>query len=244
MQIENLIQNEEKKRSIYREVFLKINDAFLKRFELQKNHLSCKNCTIFSENCPHMPANPAKKLPKECTYRFWQEKCLNMLETEIARSILKEVQSINTLKDNYHCERCASCCKLASSECSYSELKKRAKNGDIFAEQFTSIFVPYEDKETARKVYPEFFDTLEKKYGSTNGIYFYYCPKLTPENLCSDYENRPDICRDFPTNPLVIFPPKCGYRKWQDEVDIQALTVHAMIEITEFYKTKIKEALN
>lgn len=241
---ENLIQNEEKKKSIYREIFVKINEAFIARFNSQKPHISCKKCSIYSQNCKYKPQNPTEKLPSECLFRFWQENCLHKLETDISQSILIKIQEINELRNKYSCNKCAACCRLASSEFSFEQLKQRAENGDIFAKQFTSVFVPYENKEDARQYYPEFFDLLEAKYKNDNGIFFYHCPKLGNDNLCTDYENRPDICRDFPNNPLVIFPKGCGYRKWQDEVDILALTLHAMVEITEFYKTKIQETLN
>jgi len=237
---ENLIQNEEKKKSIYRNIFLKVNASFLARFNEEKRLLSCSKCS--RKDCK-IPNNPAEKLPQDCVFRFWQEHCLEKLEKEISKSIYEKIQEVNALKDKYHCNKCAACCRLASSEFSFEELKQRAKNGDIFAKQFTSVFVPYENKEEARQFYPEFFDLLESKYKDDNGIYFYHCPKLGDDNLCTDYENRPDICRDFPNNPLVIFPKGCGYRKWQDEVDVLALTLHAMVEITEFYKNKITEAL-
>lgn len=240
---DNLIQNEEKKKNIYREIFLKINDAFLMRFNSEKKHLSCSQCKNYSTVCKHSPKNPTEKLPKDCIYKFWQEKCLYELETTISNSIIKEIKKINQLRNKYTCQKCAACCKLASSEYSYEQLKERAQNGDIFSKQFISIFVPYKNKESARKVYPEFFDLLETKYKQDEQIYFYYCPKLDKNDLCTDYENRPDICRDFPNNPLVIFPKSCGYRQWQDEVDVKALTIHAMVEITEFYKEKISIAL-
>ena len=243
MQYKNLIQSEEKKKSIYREIFVKINEAFMQRFNSQKPCISCKNCSIYSENCKYYPQSPVEKLPKECIFRFWQEGCLNKLETEISKSIYLKIQEVNQLKEKYSCNKCAACCKLASSEFSFEELKEKSQNGDIFAKQFTSIFIPYENKEDARAQYPEFFDLLESKYNDDEKIYFYHCPKIGIDNLCTDYENRPDICRDFPNNPLVIFPKDCGYRKWQDEVDVLALTLHAMVEITEFYKTKINEAL-
>ena len=242
-QYQDLIKNEEKKKSIYREMFVKINEAFLNRFNIQKPNISCKNCSIYSPSCKFLPQNPTQSLPVECLFRFWQENCLEKLENEISQSLQNKITEINSLREKYHCNKCAACCKLASSEYSYDELKVRAKNGDIFSQQFTSVFVPYENKEEARQYYPEFFDLLESKYPNDNDIYFYHCPKLGEDNLCTDYENRPDICRDFPNNPLVIFPKDCGYKKWQDEVDVLALSLHAMVEITNFYKEKITEAL-
>lgn len=241
---ENLSKSENKKKNIYQEIFVRINDAFLSRFNQQKPNISCRNCSIYSKECKFLPKNPTEKLPPDCLFRFWQENCLNKLEKEISKDIYEKIIEIKKLRENYHCNKCAACCKLASSEYSYEELKTRAKNGDIFSQQFISVFVQYQDKEDARQHYPEFFDLLESKYPNDNSIYFYYCPKLGKDNLCTDYENRPDICKDFPNNPLVIFPKDCGYKKWQDEVEILALTLHAMLEITTFYKDKITQALN
>lgn len=240
---DNLIQNEEKKKSIYREIFIKANNEFLAKFNAHKCKLSCKTCEKYAPNCSNLPQNPTQALPRYCVFKFWQEKCLNLLQNDISQSLAKQISQINTLKEKYSCNRCAACCKLASSEYSYEQLKERAQNGDIFSQQFISVFIPYENYENARENYPEFFDLLKHKYQNDEEIYFYHCPKITKDNLCSDYENRPDICRDFPNNPLVIFPKGCGFRKWQDEVDIEALTTHALVEITNFYIEKIKKAL-
>lgn len=240
LKTEDLTKSEGKKKSIYRNIFLRVNDAFISLFNKEKIKLSCNNCA--RKNCK-MPQDLTEKLPQECIFRFWQEHCLDKLENDISKSIYEKIQEINGLKEKYKCNKCAACCRLASSEFSYSELLQKAQNGDIFAKQFTSIFIPYENKAEARPFYPEFFDLLEKKYQNDEKIYFYHCPKLGDDNLCTDYENRPDICKVFPNNPLVIFPKNCGYKKWQDEVEVLALTLHAMVEITEFYKTKIEEAL-
>ena len=92
------------------------------------------------------------------------------------------------------------------------ELKKKAKNGDNFATQFTSIFVPYKDENEAKQIYPEYFELLSERLEGEK-VYFYHCPKLTKENRCSDYENRPGICRDFPDNPLGFLPGPCGFQE-------------------------------
>ena len=145
-------------------MFVKINEAFINRFNDQKPHIDCKNCSIYSQSCKHFPKEPTQKLPPECLFRFWQEGCLHKLENEISKSIYEKIVEINKQREKYHCKKCATCCRLASSEFSYEELKERAKNGDIFSQQFVSIFVPYENKEDARKIYPEFFELLEEKY--------------------------------------------------------------------------------
>ena len=82
-----------------------------------------------------------------------------------------------------------------------------------------------------------------KDHFKENEIYFYYCPKLGDDGLCTDYENRPGICRDFPNNPLVALPLKCFFNTWKEEVEITALTLHALIDIVGFYKEKISDGL-
>ena len=70
-------------------------------------------------------------------------------------------------------------------------------------------------------------------------VYFYHCPKLNDCKRCSDYENRPQICRDFPDNPLSILPESCGFYEWRKEVEPIAMMLHAMVEIIDYYKQKI-----
>ena len=70
-------------------------------------------------------------------------------------------------------------------------------------------------------------------------VYYYYCPKLKG-NLCSDYENRPDICKNFPHNPLKLLPASCAFNAWKDEVAHQALLLKAKVDIIEFYKDKLQ----
>ena len=100
-----------------------------------------------------------------------------------------------------------------------------------------SVFVPYENEEDARKVNPEYFELLEKTTNDQK-VYFYYCPKLK-DNLCSDYENRPNICKDFPHNPLKLLPSKCEFNHWRNKVAKQSMLLKAKTDIIEFYKNKL-----
>ncbi len=170
--------------------------------------------------------------------RQWQENAIDMLEKDISKEIYRKFREILAYRKNFKCVGCATCCNLACSEFSPEELQEKAKNGDNFASQFLSIFVPYNSKEEARKVYPEYIAMLDET--KEDKVYFYHCPKLTEDNRCSDYENRPQICRDFPDNPLSILPESCGYKKWKDEVEPVTLMLHSMIEIVEYYIDKIK----
>ena len=148
-------------------------------------------------------------------------------------------KEILAYRSQFKCVGCATCCNLACSEFSPAELKQKAENGDNFAAQFLSVFVPYASKEDARKVYPEYIKMLEEN--KEDNVYFYHCPKLTEDKRCSDYENRPQICRDFPDNPLSILPKSCGYKQWKDEIEPLALMLHSMVEIIEYYKEKIPQ---
>lgn len=175
-----------------------------------------------------------EKIKPEEFLKFLNEDLLN----EVYEKKLKIIES----RDKFNCSGCAACCKLACSEFSYSELKQKAQNGDNFANQFISVFVPYESEEEARKIYPEYFELLKIKAKSEDigeKVYFYHCPKVTEDNRCPDYENRPQICGDFPDNPIGFLPKTCGYLKWKEEVEITALDLYSMLEIIDFYKSKI-----
>lgn len=167
----------------------------------------------------------------------WQKAVLDMFENDISKEIYRKFQEVLEYRNKFSCVGCATCCNLACSEFSPQELKLKAENGDNFAKQFTSIFIPYESKEKARKVYPEYIQMLDDN--KEENVYFYHCPKLTTDNRCSDYENRPQICRDFPDNPLSLLPKACGYKNWKQEIEPVTLMLHSMIEIVQYYKENI-----
>lgn len=169
----------------------------------------------------------------------WQKAVLDMFENDISHEIYRKWKEIIEYRNNFECKGCATCCNLACSEFSPQELNKKAQDGDNFAKQFTGIFVPYESKEQAEKIYPEYLKLLSENV--EGNVYFYHCPKLTKDKRCSDYENRPDICRHFPDNPLDILPESCGFYEWKKEVEPVCMMLHAMVEIIDYYKTKIGE---
>ena len=172
----------------------------------------------------------------------WQKAAIKLLTDDISKDIYRKLNEILAYRVKFKCVGCATCCNLACSEFSPEELRQKAKNGDNFATQFLSVFIPYESKEEARKVYPEYIELLEEN--EETDVYFYHCPKLTKDKRCSDYENRPQICRDFPDNPLSILPKSCGYKAWKDEIEPIALMLHSMLEIVEFYISKLNELIH
>ena len=103
-------------------------------------------------------------------------------------------------------------------------------------EDFVSVFVPYESENKAREANKEYFDNLNSLI--EDKVYYYYCPKVK-NNECSDYKNRPDICKDFPHNPLKILPPSCYFNNWKEEVSHDARRLKAKVDIIDFYKHKL-----
>ena len=179
------------------------------------------------------------KYPENSDGRTWQNSAIKCLNGEISKEIYRKLNEILAYRTQFSCSGCATCCNLACSQFSPEELAQKAAAGDNFASQFMSIFIPYKSKEEAKKVYPEYIELLEEN--GENQVYFYHCPKLTADKRCSDYENRPQICRDFPDNPLSLLPKSCGYKAWKDEIEPIALMLHSMIEIVEFYTIRLKE---
>ena len=212
-------------RSEYREIFKKSLAEIANRIdELRPDGLD---------------ADVTDKFPVNSDGALWQTKVLDMLENDISKEVYRKYKEILAYRSQFKCVGCATCCNLACSEFSPVELKQKAENGDNFAAQFLSVFVPYASKEDARKVYPEYIKMLEEN--KEDNVYFYHCPMLTEDKRCSDYENRPQICRDFPDNPLSILPKSCGYKQWKDEIEPLALMLHSMVEIIEYYKEKIPQ---
>ena len=172
---------------------------------------TCTLDGIKSFLCSGYPSSITTLLPEECGFREWQELALEKIKNEISKDILAKLEEINQFRNNFECKRTGTCCRLASSEFSYEELKEKAKNNDGFAKQFTEIFIPYDNIEQAREIFPEYIDMVESRLDADEKIYFYHCPKVTEDNLCSIYESRPQICKEFPNNPLAILPACCGF---------------------------------
>ncbi len=221
--MEDLAEKITNMRRKYREIFLTTVDAIKQRVEeLRPENLKGDIFDTYAKN------SDGEK---------WQIAVLDMFENDISHEIYRKWNEILAFRQNFSCKGCATCCNLACSEFSPEQLKEKAKNGDKFAAQFTSIFIPYNSKEEAEKVYPEYIQLLGNNL--EGDVYFYHCPRLNDCKRCSDYENRPQICRDFPDNPLSILPESCGYYEWRLQVEPVALMLHSMMEIIDYYKQKL-----
>lgn len=128
----NLYSTVEKLRTEYREIFTK------SAMEIQRK---------VNELKPHnLKGDIFDQFPSGSDGHKWQCAVLDMLENEISKEIYRKFQEVLAYRKEFRCVGCATCCNLACSEFSPEELNRRAENGDNFAKQFTSIFIPYESK--------------------------------------------------------------------------------------------------
>lgn len=221
----------------YRKIFIAAADSMRAEVDKMKPNVSCNSCPIQC-NIQSTDFSIFEEYPNKCPYRDWQLKVLTFLNGDYRQGLLNLQKSIMQKKEEYKCNCCGACCRLAVSEHSYDDLKKMANRGDKFAKQFTSVFLPYQDEMQARSALPEYFELLDS-LAQDKKMYFYYCPKCNDDNRCSDYENRPDICKDFPYNPLKMLPSTCGYQQWREEANKLAMSIHAKMDLIEFYKNKL-----
>ena len=162
---------------------------------------------------------------------------LTFLSGDYKQKLRADYKRIMDKKNEYECNKCGACCRLAVSEYSYEQLKQRAMRGDKYSSDFISVFVPFDNEENAKAVDPEYFALLNRMVNEDK-IYYYYCPKLDC-NLCSIYASRPNICKDFPHNPLKLLPSKCSFNEWKNEVSHSAMILKAKTDIIAFYKEKL-----
>ena len=163
----------------------------------------------------------------------WQKEVKKLLEEKLQKETSETTAKLQKIRANYQCSGCGVCCKFAVSEFSPEELKLKSENGDKLAIEFINTFVPYQSAETARRIYPEYVELLEK---NTDGKYYiYHCPKVMADNKCPDYENRPQICRDFPDNPIGFLPKTCGYTGWKSKAVHLQLKLTVLSEVVKFY---------
>ena len=229
-QYNNLKQN-------YEQIFVEAAESIRKDLDELKPENACEGCAI--KDCKIEKKDIFAPYPSSgCKYREWQMQVLTYLSGDYKQKLKASYKAIMDKKSEYECNKCGDCCKLAVSPYSYEQLKQRAIRGDKFSEDFVSVFVPYETEEKAKEVNPEYFELLNKMV-EEDRIYYYYCPKLGEDNLCTIYENRPSICKDFPHNPLKLLPSKCSYNEWKNSIAHQAMLLKAKTDIIKYYNEKL-----
>ena len=160
----------------------------------------------------------------------------NYLENEVVKHIQFQRNLVLEKRKQFNCKKCGACCRLAISEFSPAALLEKASKGDKFAKEFISTFSPVSEDD-AKSQFELYVDLINE---SGEKVFYYNCKKVTEDNLCSDYENRPSICRDYPDNPVQMLHPTCAYIGWHESIQTIVLTIKAMSEIREHFMKEWK----
>jgi len=110
------------------------------------------------------------------------------------------------------CKKCGICCLCASPSTSYRDLLQKAAEGNQFARDFFSIFIPYKNYDDVRKISESVVEKVLKT--GNKDIVFYHCRHYHFEKKCTIYSERPQLCRDFPGSPFVILSENCAFYEW------------------------------
>lgn len=122
------------------------------------------------------------------------------------------------------CKMQGCCCRGASPSTPYFKLLEKAAQGDPFARDFFSIFIPHKSHEAAREVVPGLVErTLiasrkDEAFASEDDVVFYHCRYIGEDNKCQIWEDRPQLCRAYPDTPFVVFAPNCAFEPWAKAV--------------------------
>ena len=232
----NYSSETERREAEYKEIFTESAKMIRAEIDKFKPQNECKFCTI---PCEIQNPDIFSEFPPNCPYGNWQITSLAFLTNEYTNKLRTTKKRIMEKKNEFSCNKCGACCKLAISAYNPMQLKQRALRGDKFAREFSAIYVPYESEDMAEAICPEYYNKLKDYMDENERLYFYYCSKLGSDNLCSDYENRPDICKDFPYSPLTTLPDECGYAAWHEAARKLAMSIKAREDLIAFYKEKL-----
>ena len=166
------------------------------------------------------------------------EEIANYLDVEVEKHLELQRKLVKEKREQFRCGMCGACCRLAISEVSPVQLLEKASRGDKYAQEFTSVFTPYEDMSEPEKQFKLYVDLINE---SGEKVYYYHCNKVTEDNKCPDYENRPSICRDYPDNPIQMLHPTCTFVGWHESIQKIVLTIKAISEIRTHFKKELEK---
>lgn len=134
------------------------------------------------------------------------------------------------------CKMCGKCCRVVASV-SHEELVKNANEGEQSAIEFLEFFEPYKSYKDAMEV----DEATVKNIPDYKSKTFYKCRFLQDNNLCSRYETRLEVCKNFPSSPWAVIPPGCGFEGWLFvEREKHKQRIRKLKEEQIFYKAKLK----
>lgn len=116
------------------------------------------------------------------------------------------------------CKKTGQCCRIVTPSVPAFELLKKAAEGDDYSRDFFNIFVPYASLKEALKVNEKTvlrsLKSAEEQGLKKEDIVFYCCRYIGQDNRCLIHEDRPQLCRDYPDTPFLVFSESCVYNEW------------------------------
>lgn len=136
------------------------------------------------------------------------------------------------------CQKCGICCLCVTPSIPHTELLEKAAQGNEFARDFLSIFIPYKNIDDARKISNAVVEKAIKNKGEN--LVFYHCRHYHFEKKCTIYNERPDLCRLFPGSPFVILDENCGFYDWANQCKEAYKKMQEEIKILKNQKTQLE----
>ena len=109
-------------KSNYETIFIEAAESIRKELNQFKPEDPCKNCHI--KDCKVEKKDIFTVYPVNCEYRDWQLKTLTYLAGDYRQKLKVIYKNIMNKKNEYTCSKCGECCRLATSEYSYNQLKQ------------------------------------------------------------------------------------------------------------------------
>ena len=144
------------------------------------------------------------------------------------------------------CKMTGQCCRCAAPSSPAIELLEKAAEGNQFARDFLTIFIPYKNIEEAKKVNPSIVERSIKAGENPENkvpvdqIVFYHCKFISEDNKCLIHEDRPQLCRDYPDSPYLVFAPGCAYEEWSQQCREKYLALKQQLERLKEYKKELE----
>ena len=136
---DNSLQGQYKEiKDNYEQIFMEAVESIRKELDTFKPEKPCEGCS--HKDCKITKKDIFAPYPTSgCKLREWQMKAVTYLTGDYKQKLKHVYKSIMDKRSEYQCNKCGSCCKLAVSEHSYTQLKQRAMKGDKYSEEFVSV---------------------------------------------------------------------------------------------------------
>ena len=134
----------------YEQIFIEAAESIRREVNKFKPENPCTFCSKKKE-CKIEEADVFSPYPANCSYREWQMQIITYLCGDYRQKLKAAYKAIMDKKCEYSCNQCGDCCRLATSEYSYNQLKQRAMRGD----KFSADFIKFSDIKYAAIITPK-----------------------------------------------------------------------------------------